>query len=93
MLSHLTPPERETIVNADDDIDTVTIWTAQRKVITALRKKAPRVTEVRSGFYGSSEWAEFSIAASDVSWGGLVKTRRPGQRPPVRSVTSLPKGA
>ena len=46
------------------------IWTAQRTYITALRHSG-KFTETRSGFYGTTEWAEF-IATS-------------GARRPVRS--------
>jgi hypothetical protein len=38
----------------------VRIWTAQRTYITALRHSG-RFTETRSGFYGTTEWAEFTI--------------------------------
>ena len=36
------------------------IWTAQRTYITALRHSG-KFTETRSGFYGTTEWAEFTI--------------------------------
>ena len=35
-------------------------WTAQRTYITALRHSG-KFTETRSGFYGTTEWAEFTI--------------------------------
>lgn len=59
----MNPYERETIVNASDGDDEVRIWTAQRRYITKLRNH-PRATEVKGGFYGTSEWAEFTIPAS-----------------------------
>lgn len=61
-LTHLTAAERETTVTVTDDSEVVTIWTAQRKHITRLRKN-PSFTEVGSGFHGSTEWAEFTIPA------------------------------
>ena len=39
------------------------IWTAQRTYITALRHSG-KFTETRSGFYGTTEWAEFTIPAT-----------------------------
>ena len=36
------------------------IWTAQRTYVTALRHSG-KFTETRSGFYGTTEWAEFTI--------------------------------
>ena len=54
--------ERETTVTASDGDETVRIWTAQRRYITKLRRH-PKVTEVRTGFVDSSEWAEFTVPA------------------------------
>lgn len=63
-ISHLTAPERETTINASDDDGVVRIWTAQRRYITRLRKN-PAFTETRSGRFGSTEWAEFTIPAEN----------------------------
>lgn len=63
-IKHLTAPERETVVNADDDASTVRIWTAQRRYITRLRRNSA-FTETATGFHGSTEWAEFTIPAAD----------------------------
>lgn len=71
----LTPPERETIVNADDENGEVRIWTAQRKVITRLRRHRG-FTEVDSGFHGTSEWAAFTIPADQWSPAGGAKASR-----------------
>jgi hypothetical protein len=57
----LTAPERETVINTTDADDLVTIWTAQRPYITKLRRH-PKVSEIRSGSAGSTEWAEFTAA-------------------------------
>lgn len=59
-IKSLSGPERETTVVTSDDDPNVMIWTAQRPYITRLRK-AEDATEVRSGFIGTSEWAEFVI--------------------------------
>lgn len=78
-----TAAERETIVNLSDAADRVDIWTAQRKVITALRKKPETFSEVASGFYGSTEWARFttSLTMWSVATGAKRKgTPRPGLR-------------
>lgn len=72
-LTHLTAPERETTVTVTDDSDVVTIWTAQRKHITRLRKN-PAFAEVASGHYGSTEWAEFTIPAE--SWNPASGAKR-----------------
>jgi hypothetical protein len=70
--------ERETVVTAADSENTETtivsndgdkfinIWSAQRKYINRLRKAvAPgRVEELRTGFHGDTEWAEFRIPAA-----------------------------
>src|SRR5690242_6584955 len=61
-MENFTAPERETIINLDDGSDLARIWTAQRPVITKLRKH-PGFTEVASGLYGSSPWAEFTAPA------------------------------
>ena len=52
--------ERETTINMCDADDTVRIWTAQRKVITKLRKNTA-FTEIGSGVHGGTEWAAFTI--------------------------------
>jgi len=54
--------ERETVINATDGDDLIKIWTAQRRFITKLRRN-PNFTEVDSGHYGSTEWAQFTIPA------------------------------
>jgi hypothetical protein len=75
IATHLTPPERETVINTTDDDDLVEIWTAQRPYITRLRKNS-KVTEIRSGHYGSTEWAEFSVPSDQWSPDGGVKYSR-----------------
>lgn len=54
--------ERETVTNANDADDTVLIWTAQRKVIGAMRRR-PSAREIASGHVGSTEWAQFEVRA------------------------------
>jgi hypothetical protein len=65
--------ERETVVNASDADDTVRIWTAQRRYITKLRRH-PKVTEIRAGHDGSTEWAEFSVPADQ--WNPVSGVKR-----------------
>ena len=67
-MENFTAPERETIINLDDGSDLARIWTAQRPVITRLRKH-PGFTEVASGFHGSSPWAEFTAPADKFTIG------------------------
>ena len=72
-VTHLTAPERETVVNVSDDAEVVRIWSAQRRHITRLRKN-PSFTEVATGFYGTTEWAEFTIPAD--SWSPASGAKR-----------------
>ncbi len=64
--------ERETVINSSDGDELVRIWTAQRRYITKMRRDA-RFTEVRSGVYEDSEFAEFTIPA--VSWSPIGAKR------------------
>ena len=73
-VTNLTAPERETTITASDADDNVTIWTAQRTVITRLRKN-PAFVETSAGYYGSSEWAAFTIPADRWSPAGVKRTR------------------
>lgn len=61
-MSSLNAFERETTINASDGDPVVRIWTAQRTVLTQCRRD-DAFTEVRHGFHGSTEWAEFTIPA------------------------------
>lgn len=64
---HLTPPERETIIGCDDAGDTATIWTAQRTIITKLRRN-PAARLIAEGTFGTSVWARFEIPADLISF-------------------------
>jgi hypothetical protein len=65
--------ERETTVNASDGDAEVRIWTAQRSVITRLRKHRA-FTEVKSGTFEGSVWAEFRIPADQ--WNPATGAKR-----------------
>jgi hypothetical protein len=71
-ISNLTPPERETVVTMNDEDDHMTVWTAQRPIITKL-KANPAAKLIEEGNYGSSVWAKFELPA------GLL-TFRSGKR-------------
>jgi hypothetical protein len=75
LVSNLTAPERETVITLNDEDATVHIWTAQRTVITALRKREA-FTEVGSGTHGSSPWAAFTIPVDQWSPATGVKRSR-----------------
>jgi hypothetical protein len=77
----LEPGERETIVNACDADGLVRIWTAQRTVITRLRKD-PAFTEIDSGHQEGTEWARFTIPADEWTPAGVKRKRNlsPDQR-------------
>lgn len=82
-----TAPERETIVNFNDAGDLVDIWTAQRRVLTALRKKPDTFAEVESGFSGSQEWARFTTSLT--MWSVSTGAKRKGTpRPALRAFNS-----
>lgn len=66
-VANLTAPERETVINGSDADDTITIWTAQRRIITKLKRNSA-ATLVDEGFYGSTAWAQFSMPASMLSF-------------------------
>lgn len=71
----LTAHERETTITASDGDDTVRIWTAQRTVITAMRKRG--ATEVRSGEHDGTAYAEFVVPAASFK---LAMAVRPPKR-------------
>ena len=58
----LTAPERETVINWSDDQSTATIWTAQRRIITKL-KRNPAARLLDEGSHGLSAWALFEFPA------------------------------
>lgn len=70
----LNGDERETSITMSDGDDKVRIWTAQRPVITALRKK-DQVKEISNGFIGTTEWASFTIDKDQWSPATGVKRR------------------
>lgn len=69
----LVPAERETVILSNDHDPTVRIWTAQRKYISRLRKNA-KVIEIRTGYYGTTEWAEFEIPKDE--WNPVSGVKR-----------------
>lgn len=73
VLSSLSAAERETTVTATDADDTVRIWTCQKRYLGRLRRH-PSFIEVATGFHGSTEWAEFTIAAAD--WNPATGAKR-----------------
>jgi hypothetical protein len=95
LVASLTAAERETVINMDDATDSVRIWSAQRSVIGALRRKPNHFTEVGSGFHGSTEWAAFSTVSD--RWSLATGAKRKGTpRPNLRgledsSLTGLAK--
>jgi hypothetical protein len=63
----LTAAERETIVLGNDADDTITVWSAQRPVITRLRKLVCAEL-VDEGQYGTTAWAKFTLPAEALSF-------------------------
>lgn len=70
----LTAPERETIINMDDESEHAVIWTAQRRVITQLRKN-PAFELTAEGEHDGSPWASFRIRAEDLRISAKAKRR------------------
>jgi hypothetical protein len=63
----LTAAERETIITMNDEDDWAEIWTAQRRIITKLKKNvAARL--IAEGKHDGSPWAQFRLPAELVSF-------------------------
>lgn len=63
----LTAHERETIIGFSDGEPTASIWTAQRRIITKL-KRNPGATLVEEGVHEGTAWARFTLPAKLVSF-------------------------
>jgi hypothetical protein len=63
----LTAAERETIVTMNDEDGHADIWTAQRPIITKLRKN-PAATLIDEGKHDGSAWAQFRLPAALLSF-------------------------
>jgi hypothetical protein len=62
----LTAPERETIVTLNDEDETAHVYSAQRPVITKLRKN-PAAILLEEGTHDGSAWARFELPKGLVS--------------------------
>ena len=69
----LSSDERETVITVTDADPVVRIWTAQRRHITRMRKH-DSFTETATGYHGGTEWAEFTIPATD--WNPATGAKR-----------------
>lgn len=65
--------ERETTVTTSDGDELVHIYTCQKRYITKLRRNS-RVNEVKTGVHDGTEWAQFTVAASD--WNPVTGVKR-----------------
>jgi hypothetical protein len=63
----LTAAERETIITFNDEDGHAEIWTAQRPIITKLKKNAA-ATLIAEGKHGGSAWARFHLPGDFVSF-------------------------
>ena len=72
----LSADERETTLTMSDGDDFVRINTAQRAVLTRLRKKPEIFTEIRSGFFGTTEWAEFTCPRQRFNLAAAARPKR-----------------
>ena len=68
--------ERETTVVMSDGDPLVRINTMQRTVLTKLRKKPEVFTEIKSGFCGNFEWAEFTCPRNRFNLGAAARAPR-----------------
>lgn len=70
----LTAAERETIITMNDEDDFAELWSAQRPIITKLKKNAS-ATLLEEGSYGSSVWARFRLPAELISFRSMKVKR------------------
>jgi hypothetical protein len=84
-MQSLTAPERETALNFSDADDFAYIWTAQRPIITKL-KRNPSAELVKQGHIGTTAWAEFRLPADLITFRSGKRTREmtPEQRAAAR---------
>jgi hypothetical protein len=66
-LDSLTAAERETVITMNDEDDVADIWTAQRPIITKLKKNAAAIL-TEEGKHGSTVWARFTLPADLISF-------------------------
>lgn len=71
-----TAAERETTVTMTDADTHALVWTAQPTILTKLRRKAAegRCEQTRTGFDGTTEWAEFRISRDE--WNPVTGFKR-----------------
>ena len=81
--------ERETTVSVSDADEVVTIWTARRRDLQAMRGH-PRFTEIDAGWVEGQEWARFTIAVAE--WSPVSGARRPGRIPSAAQLAALAGG-
>jgi hypothetical protein len=74
-----TAPERETVIVLNDADEFVTVYSAQRSVITRL-KKNPAARIVDEGRFGRSPWAEFVLPKRFVSFRSKEREFSPQER-------------
>jgi hypothetical protein len=85
----LTAPERETVITMTDADGVAEIYTAQRPIITKL-KKNPAATLLEEGKFEGPAWARFELPKALISFrSGQVK--RPGAAAHLRSKTPIGK--
>jgi hypothetical protein len=82
----LTPLERETVITMSDGDDTAHVYTAQRPVITKL-KKNPAARLLEEGTHDGSKWARFELPKALISFRS-VRVKRPGAASRLRSETA-----
>jgi hypothetical protein len=63
----LTAAERETIITLNDEEGHAEIWTAQRPIITKLKKNAA-ATLMDEGKHDGSAWAQFRLPVELISF-------------------------
>lgn len=62
----LTKPERETVITMNDEDATAEVWTAQRTVITKLKRAGATLLE--DGKIEGTAWARFRLPARFLSF-------------------------
>lgn len=68
--------ERETTVNIVDDDDLVYIWSARRKDITAMRRKAGLFTEVATNLIDETQCVSFTAPRAHFNIASAIRAPR-----------------
>jgi hypothetical protein len=92
-----TAPERETVITFNDEDEFAHVYTAQRPIITKL-KKNPSAKLIEEGTFEGSVWAKFELPKALISFRTqrvtreLTEEQRAELRARAASMRELKKG-